>query len=87
MGVLWFLVAGSMAGWLTGILVNGGGFGLLGNSFVGVTGIFVGALLFSLFGIQVGSGLAGALVVATTGSLVLVFTVRLVKKSVMLLPK
>jgi uncharacterized membrane protein YeaQ/YmgE (transglycosylase-associated protein family) len=31
MNVLWFLLVGVIAGWLAGVLVKGGGFGLIGD--------------------------------------------------------
>ena len=31
MGLLWFLISGLVAGWLAGILVKRGGFGLIGD--------------------------------------------------------
>ena len=30
MNFLWFLIVGLVAGWLAGVLVKGGGFGLIG---------------------------------------------------------
>ena len=33
-----FLLIGAVAGWLAGLLMRGGGFGLLGNIFVGIIG-------------------------------------------------
>ena len=38
-----FLIIGAVAGWLAGLLMRGGGFGLLGNIVVGIIGAFVGA--------------------------------------------
>ena len=42
MSLLVFLIVGVVAGWLAGMLVKGGGFGLLGDLVVGVIGAFVG---------------------------------------------
>ena len=36
MNLLWFLVVGLVAGWLAGVLVKGGGFGVIGDLVVGV---------------------------------------------------
>ena len=38
MNVLWFLLVGVIAGWLAGVLVKGGGFGLIGDLVVGIIG-------------------------------------------------
>jgi len=81
MGVLWFLIVGLIAGWLAGVLVKGGGFGLIGDLVVGVIGAFLGGWLFSTFGVSMGGGLIGSIVVATIGAVVLLFIVRLIKRA------
>ena len=81
MDFLWFLVVGLVAGWLAGILVKGGGFGVVGDIVVGVIGALLGGWLFSLFGASAGGGLVGSIVVATVGAVVLLFIVRLIKRA------
>ena len=81
MGFLWFLIVGIIAGWLAGVLVKGGGFGIIGDLVVGVIGAFLGGWLFSTFGASVGGGLLGSIIVATIGAVVLLFIVRLVKRA------
>jgi uncharacterized membrane protein YeaQ/YmgE (transglycosylase-associated protein family) len=81
MSLLLFLVVGIVAGWLAGMLVKGGGFGLIGDLIVGVIGAFLGGFLFSTFGASAGGGLLGSIIVATVGAVVLLFIVRLVKRA------
>ncbi len=81
MNLLWFLIVGLIAGWLAGLLVKGGGFGLVGDLVVGVIGAFVGGFLFSTLGVSAGGGLLGSIIVATIGAVVLLFIVRLVKRA------
>lgn len=81
MSPLWFLVVGLVAGWLAGILVKGGGFGLVGDLIVGVVGAFIGGFLFNTFGVSMGGGLLGSIIVATVGAVVLLFIVRLIKRA------
>lgn len=76
-----FLLIGAVAGWLAGLLMRGGGFGLLGNIGVGVVGAFVGGFLFNLLGISAGGGLIGSLITAVLGAVVLLFIVGLIKKA------
>jgi len=76
-----FLLIGAVAGWLAGLLMRGGGFGLLGNIVVGIIGAFVGGFLFSLVGLSTGSGLVGSLITAVVGAAVLLFIVGLFKKA------
>ena len=81
MSLLWFLIIGLAAGWLAGVLVMGGGYGLSGDLVVGVIGAFLGGFLFSQLGVSVGGGLAGSLVVATIGAIVLLVLVRALKRA------
>jgi uncharacterized membrane protein YeaQ/YmgE (transglycosylase-associated protein family) len=81
MNLLWFLIVGLVAGWLAGMLVKGGGFGLIGDLVVGVIGAILGGWLFSAFGASAGGGLLGSIIVATIGAVVLLFIVRLVKRA------
>ena len=81
MSLLWFLIIGLVAGWLAGVLVKGGGYGLIGDLVVGVIGAFLGGFLFSQLGVSVGGGLAGSLVVATIGAIVLLVLVRALKRA------
>jgi uncharacterized membrane protein YeaQ/YmgE (transglycosylase-associated protein family) len=81
MNLLWFLVVGLVAGWLAGVLVKGGGFGVIGDLVVGVLGAFLGGWLFSTLGASAGGGLVGSIIVATIGAVVLLFIVRLLKRA------
>jgi uncharacterized membrane protein YeaQ/YmgE (transglycosylase-associated protein family) len=81
MSFLWFLIVGLIAGWLAGVLVKGGGFGLIGDLVVGVVGAFLGGWLFSMFGVAAGGGLIGSIIVATVGAVVLLLIVRLIKRA------
>lgn len=78
--LLIFLLIGAVAGWLGGLLIKGGGYGLLGNIVIGVVGAVVGGSIFNALGIAAG-GLLGAIFTATVGAVVLLFIVRLVKRA------
>jgi uncharacterized membrane protein YeaQ/YmgE (transglycosylase-associated protein family) len=81
MSLLWFLIVGLVAGWLAGMLVKGGGFGLIGDLVVGVIGAILGGWLFSTFGASIGGGLIGAIIVATIGAVILLVIVRAIKRA------
>lgn len=76
-----FLFIGAVTGWLTGTLMKGGGFGLLGNIVVGILGAFVGGWLFPTLGIAIGGGILGAIIAATAGAVILIFVVGLIKRA------
>jgi len=48
MGLITSLIVGGIAGWLTGLLQRGKGYGLVGNIVVGLIGAAVGGFLGSL---------------------------------------
>ena len=79
-GLIIFLAIGAIAGWLAGLLMKGGGFGLLGNIVVGVIGAVFGGYVFGELGISVG-GLFGSILTATVGAAILLFIVGLIKKA------
>jgi len=78
--LLVFLAIGAVAGWLAGVLMKGGGFGLLGNIVVGIIGAVVGGVVFGFLGISAG-GLIGSIITATAGAALLLFIIGLIKKS------
>lgn len=80
MNLLWFLIVGLVAGWLAGLLVKGGGFGLLGDLVVGVIGALLGGFLSTRLGFAAGGGLFGSIIVATIGAVILLLILRLVKR-------
>lgn len=73
-----FLAIGAIAGWLAGVLMKGGGFGLVVDIIVGIIGAVVGGMIFSVLGISAG-GLIGAIITATVGAIALIFVIRLFK--------
>ncbi len=81
MNLLWFLIVGLVAGWLAGVVVKGGGFGVVGDIVVGIIGAVLGGWLFSTMGASAGGGLLGSIVVATIGAVVLLVIVRLIKRA------
>ncbi|HZP01917.1 MAG TPA: GlsB/YeaQ/YmgE family stress response membrane protein [Terriglobia bacterium] len=71
----WILI-GLIAGWLSGRLIRGGGFGLLADLFLGLVGAVIGGWLFGLIGIRA-YGFVGGLATATVGAILLVSLARL----------
>lgn len=81
MVLIWFILIGLVAGWLAGVLVKGGGFGVVGDIIVGVLGALIGGFIFNSLGVYIGGGLLGAILVATFGAIILIFILRLVRPS------
>jgi uncharacterized membrane protein YeaQ/YmgE (transglycosylase-associated protein family) len=78
--LLIFLCIGIVAGWLAGKIMRGSGFGLLGDMVIGVIGAWLGGWLFGRLGIATW-GLAGTLITALVGALLLLFLIRLFKRA------
>jgi uncharacterized membrane protein YeaQ/YmgE (transglycosylase-associated protein family) len=75
-GIIAWLVVGLVAGWLAGMVLKGGGYGVLGDILMGVIGAFVGGLLFSLLLPGSSVGLLGSIIVAFIGAVVLIALIR-----------
>jgi len=76
-GLLVILLVGLVAGWLAGKIVEGGGFGLIGDIAIGIVGALIGSWLLPRLGIHLASGILSAIIVATIGAILLLVIVRL----------
>ena len=79
--ILAMLVIGAVAGWLSGKLMEGRGFGLFGNIIVGIVGAFLAGLIFPALGFSVGGGFFSSVFHATIGAVILLFLIGLVRKT------
>jgi uncharacterized membrane protein YeaQ/YmgE (transglycosylase-associated protein family) len=77
--LLIILLVGVIAGWLAGQIVQGTGFGMLGDLLIGIVGAFIGNWLLPQLGLHLGSGMIAAIINATIGALLLLLVVRLVR--------
>ena len=75
------LAVGLVAGWLAGQIVQGTGFGIIGDLLIGIVGAFIGSWLFPQLGIHLGAGFVAAVINATLGALILLLIIRLVRGS------
>jgi len=77
--LLIILLVGLVAGWLAGQIVQGTGFGIVGDLLIGIVGAFIGSWVLPRLGIHLGSGMVAAIVNATVGALILLLLIRLVR--------
>lgn len=80
MHILVWIISGLLAGWLTGMIVKGQGFGLIGDLVIGLSGGLLGGWLFSLFGVSASNWL-GEILVAVVGGIVLVAIIRTLRRA------
>lgn len=79
MGILSWIVVGLIAGWLAGVVIKGGGFGLIGNIIIGVIGGVLGGFIASYF-FDVGDPMSGinltSILIAFIGAVLLLLILR-----------
>ena len=80
-GIIVWLIVGAIAGWLAGMVVKGGGFGLIGDIIVGIIGALIAGWLLPQLGFVIGGGLIGAIIDAFIGAVILLIILRLVKRA------
>jgi uncharacterized membrane protein YeaQ/YmgE (transglycosylase-associated protein family) len=78
--IIW-IVVGAIAGWLAGMVVKGGGFGLIGDIVVGIVGAVIAGWLLPQLGIALGSGFVAAVIDAFIGAVILLVILRLIKRA------
>ena len=78
--IIW-LIIGAIAGWLAGLIMTGGGFGLIGNIIIGIIGAFVAGWLLPRIGIYVGGGFIPEIINAVIGAVIILLIVGLVKRA------
>jgi uncharacterized membrane protein YeaQ/YmgE (transglycosylase-associated protein family) len=78
-----FLLIGSIAGWLAGLIVRGFGFGLLGNIVVGIVGALIAGWLLPALGIgfSLGNAIVTSIVYAMIGAIVLLVLIGLIRRA------
>jgi uncharacterized membrane protein YeaQ/YmgE (transglycosylase-associated protein family) len=79
-GIIAWVIIGVIAGWITGKLMKGSGFGFLMDMIVGLIGAVVGGFLATHLGIA-GPGQQGLLmsiIIAVIGAVILTVLLRLV---------
>jgi uncharacterized membrane protein YeaQ/YmgE (transglycosylase-associated protein family) len=74
-GIIAWLVMGLVAGWLAGLVMKGGGYGIVTDIIVGLVGALIGGFVFGLLDIG-GAGFWGSMLVAFLGACALIAIVR-----------
>ncbi len=79
--ILWWIVVGLVAGWATGKIMRGGGYGTAMDIVIGIAGALVGGWIMHLMGFSREGGLIYTILVAIGGAVLLTFLFRLFTKS------
>jgi len=78
LGVIGWLILGTIAGALAGSVMKGGGYGLVGDIIVGIIGALIGGFLVDLLLPNASFGFIGSLIVAFIGACILIAILRAV---------
>jgi uncharacterized membrane protein YeaQ/YmgE (transglycosylase-associated protein family) len=76
--IIW-LIVGAVAGWLAGMVVKGGSYGLIGSIIVGIIGGFIAGWLLPRVGVVIGGGVIGSIINAFIGAVILLVILRLIR--------
>lgn len=80
MGFIYWILAGLIAGWLTGKIMKGSGYGFIVDIVLGIAGAFVGGFVARHIGLDPAGGFIYSTLVAIGGAVILVALVRLIKR-------
>jgi uncharacterized membrane protein YeaQ/YmgE (transglycosylase-associated protein family) len=80
-GIIWWVVVGLIAGWASGKIMKGRGYGVIADILLGIVGGIIGGWVVGLFGFG-GGGLIWSILVAILGAVILIWITRLIKKGV-----
>ena len=78
MFIIWWIIVGLIAGFITGKLMKGSGFGALGDIVIGIIGAIVGGFIMQKLGYSGQGGMIYTIFVAVIGAVILTFLLRLI---------
>jgi len=76
-GIIWWIIVGLIAGWATGKIMKGSGYGPIMDIVLGIVGGIIGGWIVSALGLG-GGGIIWSIIVAIIGAVILVWIVRLI---------
>jgi uncharacterized membrane protein YeaQ/YmgE (transglycosylase-associated protein family) len=76
--LLWLIVVGLIAGWATGKIMRGSGYGVFGDILIGIAGALLGGWIMRALGFAGRGGTIYTILVAIGGAVILTWLYRLV---------
>jgi uncharacterized membrane protein YeaQ/YmgE (transglycosylase-associated protein family) len=80
MFILWWIIVGIIAGWITGKIMSGGGYGVIMDMVIGIIGAVIGGFIMRSLGHAGSGGFIYTIVVAVCGAVLLTLLLRLVTR-------
>jgi uncharacterized membrane protein YeaQ/YmgE (transglycosylase-associated protein family) len=78
MGFIWWIIVGMVAGWATGKIMKGSGYGFIVDTVLGIIGAVVGGFLAGKLGFSPAGGMIYTIIIAIIGAVIVVFLFRLI---------
>ena len=79
--IIWLLIGG-LAGWIAGLIVQGSGFGLIGDIVIGIVGALIAGWLLPRAGFHIGTGFVPAVINGVIGAVILLVVIGLIRRLV-----
>jgi uncharacterized membrane protein YeaQ/YmgE (transglycosylase-associated protein family) len=76
--VVWWIIVGLIAGWITGKVMRGSGYGPIMDIALGIVGAVVGGFIMRTLGFAGQGGMIYTILVAVLGAVLLTWVVRLI---------
>jgi uncharacterized membrane protein YeaQ/YmgE (transglycosylase-associated protein family) len=80
MFIIWWIIVGIVAGWITGKIMSGGGYGVFMDMVIGIVGALIGGFIMRSLGFVGHGGIIYTIIVAVGGAIVLTLLLRLVTR-------
>ena len=80
MFIIWWILVGLIAGFITGKIMKGSGYGTLMDIVVGIVGAIIGGFIMRSLGFADQGGLLYTILVAVVGAVLLTLLIRLVTR-------
>ena len=78
MHLIWWIIVGLIAGWATGKIMRGSGYGVFMDIVVGIVGAVIGGFVMRQLGFTGQGGMIYTILVAIGGAVVLTWLLRLI---------
>jgi uncharacterized membrane protein YeaQ/YmgE (transglycosylase-associated protein family) len=78
MFLIWWIIVGLIAGWITGKLMQGSGFGAIMDIVIGIAGAIIGGFIMRSLGFAGRGGMIYTILVAVIGAVILTWILRLI---------
>lgn len=76
MHIIWWIIVGLIAGWATGKIMKGSGYGFFGDIVIGIIGALIGGFIMRALGFAGRGGLIYTIVIAIIGAIILTWIYR-----------